>query len=184
MGVAQLPKMTGKDRFADVLSFYQCMAHSIFYGLHKRSTLDWYLNEDDALFDDEYFLVRQILKNGIITMPDKILYTAGIDDAGYQIKFREAPDRYFFQCRRLLHFAELINESDVLSDHQKMILLQKIVLCKLGFVLTWENGIREPAQYAMAQSLHKFIEQIDFRRLNVYTQVLERTNELLNSQGN
>jgi glycosyltransferase involved in cell wall biosynthesis len=176
IGLAQLPKMEGKDRFADVMSFYQCMAHSIFYGLHKKSTIAWYLEEEDSLNDDEYFLMRQMLRHGVLTLPEKILYLAGIDDAQYQIKFREAPDRYFFQCKRLLNFASLINEAEVLSDHQKLILLQKVILCKLGFVSTWESGMRDPVQYALAQSVRQFIEQIDFRRLDTYTNIIKNIN--------
>jgi glycosyltransferase involved in cell wall biosynthesis len=175
-GVAQLPKMEGKDRFADVMGFYACGAHSMFYGLHKKSTIAWYLEEEDGLNDDEYFLMRQMLRHGILTIPEKILYVAGIEDAGYSIKFREAPDRYFFWCKRLLNFASLINTADVLSDHQKMILLQKVVLGKLGFVSHWEGSLRDPAQYAMAQSLLRFIEQIDFRHLDQYTALMKNAN--------
>jgi glycosyltransferase involved in cell wall biosynthesis len=176
LGVAQLPRMEGKDRFADVMAFYQCMAHSIFYGLHKKSTIAWYLEEDDGLNDDEYFLMRQMLRNGVLTIPDQILYRAGIDDAQYTIKFREASDRYYYQCKRLLNFAALINESDMLTDQQKLILLQKVLLCKLGFVASWEKGIRDPAQYALAQSLRQFIEQIDLSRLDAYTKLLGHVN--------
>jgi len=182
-GVAQLPKMEGKDRFGDVMSFYACEAHSMFYGLHRKSSIAWYMEEEDSLNDDEYFLMRQILNHGILTVPEKVLFVAGIDDAGYNIKFREAPDRYFFWCKRLLNFAALVNDAQMLSDHQKMVLLQKVVLRKLGFVSHWESGMRDPAQYALAQSLMRFIEQIDFRQLDTYTALMKNANLISVNQG-
>lgn len=175
-GVANLPRMTGEDRFADVLAFYSAMPHSIYYGLHRRSTLDWYLEEDHALNDDEYLIVRQILHSGVMTLPEHVLYTAGIDDAQYQIKMpKEGPDRYFYQYRRLIRYAQLVAECERLDDAQKMVLLQRVVLTKLWFVLRFEGDMRKPEQVAQARKLYDFVAEIDFNHLDLFTKIIRDT---------
>lgn len=179
-GMAHLPKMEGVDRFADVMAFYEAMPHSIFYGLHRRETILWFVDEDPLLNDDEYFLVRQMLMHGILTLPEKILYCAGIEDATYQVKVpREAGDRYVYQYNRLLNLGRLVAESTVLNDLQKLMVLQKAVLAKLTFVLAFEKGMRDDTQYQVAQALYEFISQVDVRHLGAYARVLSGIHGLL-----
>ncbi len=183
-GIAQLPKMSGQDRYAEVLAFYQATPHSMFYGLHRRSTVAWFgqvTHTDEA--DDEYFLVRQILEHGILTLPEQVLYVAGIDDAKYQIKLpKEAEDRHFFQGRRLLHFARLLLETKALSDAQKLALMQKVVLTKLSFVLNYDAGLRHPDQMALARLLYIFLSHLDLGQLGLYAQLMAQANAALKAQ--
>ncbi len=175
-GAANLPRMTGINRYADIQAFFQHTPHSIFYGLHRRSTIAWFGNDDD-LFDDEYFLVRQILEHGILTLPDKVLYTAGIEDAKYQIKLpKEAEDRYFFQCRRLMRFASLFIESPRLGDLQNIELMRTVILNKLRFVLSFEAEMRNPSQLALAKMIYVLLGQLDVTRLPVYAGLLSQAN--------
>jgi glycosyltransferase involved in cell wall biosynthesis len=183
-GQANLPKMTGGDRYADVLAFYRTTPHSIFYGLHKRSTVAWFGNADGDAADDEYFLVRQMLDHGILTLPEVVLYTAGINDAKYQIKLpKEAEDRYFFQGRRLLNFARLILDSTVLTDLQKLELMQKVVLTKLSFVLNFESELRRPDQLALTRLIYVFIAQIDVNNLGAYASLVAQANAALKTRA-
>lgn len=171
--VATLPKMTGADRHADAMAFYQALPHSMYYGIHKRRLLDWYLEEPVEANDDEYLILRQILDHGVLTLPEHVLYLAGIDDAQYQIKIpKEAPDRYFYQVRRLLRYAELIDGCPQLSDVQRMQLLQTVVLTKLRFVLSFEQGLRDPAQLALARTVFDFIGELDMAHLDVFTRLI------------
>jgi len=179
-GPAVLPKMTGEDRFADAMNFYRAMPHSMFYGVHRRATLDWYLQEEDGANDDEYLLIQQILTHGILTLPEHLLYTAGINDAQYQIKLpQEAPDRYFYQYKRLLRYGELLAECRHVDDAQKMKLLHTVVLAKLWFVLRFEHGMRDPAQHAMAQQIYDFLNELDVNHLPVYTQLIRNAKQAM-----
>ena len=182
-GPAELPKMEGLNRFLDVMEFYRAMPHSIFYGLHRRNTILWFLEGDDALFDDEYFLVRQVLHNGIFTVPEKMLYCAGIEDAQYQIKLpKEAEDRYFFQYMRLLNFGRLIAESNTLNDIEKMKVLQKVLLTKLGFIISFEKGMREESQFLLAHQMYAFLSNFDLDRLGEYAAYLPSVNAIIQKQ--
>lgn len=183
-GLAHLPKMDGSNRFADVMSFYEATPHSMFYGVHRKETIAWYVDGDMALCDDEYLLVSQMLSHGVLTMPEKVLYCAGIEDAQYQVKMpREASDRYFYQYKRLLNFARLIAESPALSDLQKLAVLQKVVMTKMSFILSFEKGMRDESQYAIAQLLYQFIGQIDVRHLDAYARILNGINTLTKESG-
>ncbi len=183
-GLAQLPKMTGQDRYAEVMAFYQATPHSMFYGLHRRGTVAWYgqVAADEA--DDEYFLVRQILEHGVLTLPEQVLYEAGIDDARYQIKFpKEAEDRYFFLGRRLLHYARLILESKAMTDLQKLDLMKRVLLGKLSFMLNFEAELRHPKQLALARQLYQFVSQIDVNQLGLYAHLVAQVNATLAAQA-
>lgn len=162
-----LGKMEGKDRFSDVMAFYTTVPHHIFYGLHRRETILWVLGVEESDFDDEFFVVNQILRYGVLTLPEKVLFCAGVDNESFPQKLpKEASDRYYYQCRRLLSYAKLLDEVDVLTDVQKLLVLQQAALSCLRFVLTYEKGLRNDAQYDLALRLHYFISQIDFHNLD------------------
>jgi glycosyltransferase involved in cell wall biosynthesis len=183
-GLANLPKMTGADRYAEVVAFYETTPHSIFYGLHRRYSVAWFGAAASDEADDEYFLVRQMLEHGILTLPEQVLYVAGIDDAKYQIKLpKEAPDRHFFQGRRLLHFARLFLDNPGLTDPQKLALMQKVVLTKLSFVLNFDEGLRQPEQMAMARLLYVFLSHLDVKQLGLYAHLMAQTNANLAAQA-
>ena len=183
-GTANLPKLSGVDAFADTNLFYDSLPHSIFYGLHRRSTIAWLGLADDAGFDDEYFLVRQIVQHGILTLPESVLYVAGIEDAKYQIKLpKEAEDRYFFQGRRLLNFARLFLECKTLSDLQKIALMKRVLLCKMSFVLSFEADMRHPDQLALTRLLYVFLSNLDVGQLGLYAQLMAQTNTSLAAQA-
>ncbi|MDP1533095.1 MAG: glycosyltransferase, partial [Rubrivivax sp.] len=183
-GPAQLPKMTGQNRHGDVMAFYQTTPHSMFYGLHRKSTIEWFGAASSDLADDEYFLVRQMLEHGILTLPETVLYVAGIEDAKYQVKLpKEADDRYFFQGRRLLHFARLFLESSHLTDLQKLELMQKVVMTKISFILNFESEMRDPAQFALARMLYVFLAQLDVKHLPIYINLMAQTNQALKAQA-
>lgn len=173
-GLALLPKMTGEDKFADAIAFYEALPHSIFYGLHRKKTIDWLIEQDNDLFDDEYFIVRQIFLHGVSTIPEKILYCAGINDESYQIKLpKEANDRYFYLTKRIMEINKLLLLADDINDKQKIILLQKIILSKLKFVLIFENEMREKSQIELALQLFNFLNEFDINQIENYTNLIK-----------
>ena len=183
-GTAVLPKMTGQNRFAEAMAFYDATPHSIMYGLHRRSAIAWYADVELNAADDEFMVVRQILEHGVLTLPEQVLYVAGIEDATYQIKFaKEADDRYFFQGRRLLYFARLILECKTLSDLQKIALMKRVLLCKLSFVMNFESGMRQPEQLALTRLLYVFLSHLDVAHLGSYAQLMAQANAHLAAQA-
>ena len=172
-GVANLPRMTGENPYQDAVAFYETMPHSIFYGLHRRESIEWLLTQEDSLFDDEYFIIRQIVNNGIVTFPEEILYVAGIEDVEYKIKLpKEGNDRYFYQIRRLIEFVGVISESPKLLDLQKLDLLRRIVVSKLHFVLIFEKKIRSDDQLKIALDLYNFLRNLDVDDISNYTELM------------
>ncbi len=179
-GAAVLPAMDGRDRFADLMAFFSAMPHSIFYGLHKRDTIAWFAHENERDVDDEYFLLRQILFHGVKTVPEQVLYTAGIEDARYKVKLpAEAADRYFFQCRRLLRAATLVLEAPGLSDTQRLQVMQRVVLNKMHFILAFEQDMREPAQFELTRQLFTFLSLINWQHLPYYSKAMLDLNQAL-----
>jgi len=83
-----LSKLDCKNRFKDIMKLFNGVPHSMFYGLHRKITISYLLESENAhpLFDDEYILIRQMLNNGFLTLPEAILYTAGVDEYPYKIK--------------------------------------------------------------------------------------------------
>jgi glycosyltransferase involved in cell wall biosynthesis len=183
-GVANLPKMDGADRFADALAFYSAMPHSIFYGVHRRSTLQWYLDDDDAANDDELLILRQILEHGVVTLPEALDYVAGNDDPGYVIKLpQEAPDRHFHQLPRLLRFAQLFGSTPALTDVQRLMLLQRALLHRMHFVLQFEQNLRRAEQLETTRALAEFLAELDFRNLPAFTAVIRQAKAMAVAQA-
>ena len=179
--VAILPKLDGKDRFQDIMKLFNGIPHSMFYGLHRKNTISYLLESenDHPLFDDEYILIRQILNNGFLTLPEAILYTAGVDEYPYKIKIpKESEDHQYFYYKRFVHFITLIAEVKTLTDEQKIIVLQKYVLQKLSALLSFEKEIRPSAQYELAGMLYSLISSIDLTKIGSYIKLLEAVNSL------
>jgi len=183
-GTANLPLMTGRDRFADANLFYESLPHSIFYGLHRRSTVAWFGSAPFEGWDDELFVLRQIIEHGVLTMPQRVLYVAGIEDATYQIKFpKEAEDRHFFWGPRLLNYAQLLLNNQALSDIQKLDLMRRVLMSKLKFVLNYDAQLRQPEQLALSGQIYHFLAQLNLGQLRLYTHLLAQTNNSLEAQA-
>jgi glycosyltransferase involved in cell wall biosynthesis len=178
---ALLPKLDGVDRFRDVMHFFDTMPHSIFYGLHRKETIIYLLNarSDRWLFDDEYVLIKQILSNGFLTLPEVSLYTAGVDEFPYKIKLpKESDSHQFYYYKRIVHFINLISEVETLTDQQKIIVLQRYILQKLSTLLNFEKEIRPSEQYELASMLYSFISKIDISKIHGYIKLLDAVNSL------
>lgn len=70
---------------ANMSSFLRRLTPSLFYGLHRRSAIGFFLEE--AFFDyyDCYFVLRLLADDGIVLVPEP-LYVAGIDAEEYVVK--------------------------------------------------------------------------------------------------
>ena len=172
---AMLPVMNGEDKFADIIAFYNTLSSSIFYGLHRKDSLIWLLNEDQI--DDVFFIIKQILDFGIVTIPDKILYTAGIDDVVYKIKVpQQYQDRYFNHYKLIIKLINLIAEHPALNSIQKLELLRREVLFRLWYILCFEKEIRSASDYAIAAKINSFIHNFKIENIDLYTTAINEIN--------
>ncbi len=69
----------------NILAFLDRMTPSLFYGLHKRRNIAFFLEESFFDFYDCYFVVRLMLQ-GEFRIIDSPLYIAGVDAPNYLVK--------------------------------------------------------------------------------------------------
>jgi len=171
-----LPVMNGEDKFSDIMAFYaNDPPHSIFYGLHRKDSLMWLLNEDNI--DDQLFIIKQILDFGIVTIPDKLLYAAGINEAVYKIKCSpKYQDRYLNQYEFFVKYLNLIAEQPALNSVQKIEVLRKVLLYRLWWILCFEKGMRSPSDYALTAKIYSFINNFSIENIGLYTNALNDIN--------
>jgi len=179
---AMLPLMNREDKFADIIAFYSNdPPHSIFYGLHRKNSLMWLLNEDNI--DDQFFIIKQILDFGIVTIPDKILYAAGINEAVYKIKCSpKYQDRYLNQYEFFVKYINLIAEQPSLNSVQKIEVLRRVLLYRLWWVLVFEKEMRSPSDYALTAKINSFIHNFKIENIDLYTTAINEIN-IKNKEG-
>jgi glycosyltransferase involved in cell wall biosynthesis len=84
--LAQLPDLDPSRRVAaNLSSFLLRLTPSLFYGLHRRSAIDFVLEGEFFDYYDCYFALRLLANGGIVLVPES-LYVAGIDSMEYVIK--------------------------------------------------------------------------------------------------
>jgi len=67
-------------------AFLRCLTPSLFYGLHRRESVMFFVTETNWFdFYDCYFVLR-LLSCGNIAIIDPVLYTAGVDAHSYEVK--------------------------------------------------------------------------------------------------
>jgi FkbM family methyltransferase len=87
---AVVPRLSGTEPATDLSAFLANMQPSIIYGLHPRDALLGEFRGERYDFADCVFVARLILSRGVRTLPDEVLYSAGIDQASYVIKYADA----------------------------------------------------------------------------------------------
>jgi glycosyltransferase involved in cell wall biosynthesis len=83
---AVLPELDPMHTVAtNMRAFLRCLTPSLFYGLHRRWAIGFFLEEDMFDYYDCYFILRLLANGGITLVPEK-LYVAGVDAPKYVIK--------------------------------------------------------------------------------------------------
>lgn len=95
-----LPPLSGRRKFRpDLSAFVKNMQPSMFYGLHRRQLLLFFLKQKAFDWIDCYVCLRLIWHSGYKCRNDVSLYTAGVDVEQYVVKpfsgNRLKPLRYF-----------------------------------------------------------------------------------------
>jgi len=99
---ADMPQLAAAQPAAQrMAAFLRCLTPSLFYGLHRREHILFFVTERKWFdFYDCYFVLR-LLSKGSIVILEPVLYTAGVDAPVYQVK---AAQRYRFFGLDYLNF--------------------------------------------------------------------------------
>lgn len=145
--------------YVNLKLFCSSMAPGFFYGLHRRGSLRWVLDESPFDWWDCYFVVRQICGGGFITFPE-ILFTMGIDAKTYQFKpYHPGKGRLFRYLPYLRHTGRAIATSAELSPSEKISLFGITVDYLSRAFLNYEKEAR-PRQVRLVKSLYRLNERL------------------------
>jgi glycosyltransferase involved in cell wall biosynthesis len=165
----QIPFLTALDStFVAVSQFLENMQPSLFYGLHRRVTIQYFLRDKFFDFYDCYFVIRQVLEYGFVTIPNKSLYTSGIDSDAYVVK--PATKRK----GKLLDYLPFLRKSiSLVIKSKRLKVVEKIKVIRLlsikvcGWFIHYETGYR-PASVFWVKLIRRFLkywEGVSKRRL-------------------
>lgn len=83
---ARLPVLDpGHSVASNMAAFLHCLTPSLIYGLHRRSAIGFFLEDEYFDYYDCYFILRLLASGGIALVPQR-LYVAGIDASAYVVK--------------------------------------------------------------------------------------------------
>jgi len=138
--IARVPPLSiDKSKAQNALTFLGCITPTLFYGLHKRSEIDFFLHDDFYEFYDCYFVLKLIL-TGRVAVVEPCLYTAGVDAPTYQIK---ASNKYRFTQ---LRYSPLLFNSikqvflSTMKVHEKLSVIFKLIYVVMS--LFWSHEIK------------------------------------------
>lgn len=127
-----------KGALANVKEFLECMQPSLIYGLHKRTSLEYFRKLPNFDFVDCYFVFRQILGPGVKTIPD-VLYTAGVDAVSYEIKYADTQAKKFDYAPFYLRTVALMLFARSLPLREKLEALKAFNRAIYGLIKHHEN---------------------------------------------
>ncbi len=121
----ELPRLTGNPHNrADIREFVRQTKPSMFYGLHRRKLLSFFLDLDAFDWMDCYVCLRLIWQTGYKCRNDVCLYTAGVDAEKYVVKpfsgNRLKPMRYVVYS---LRYAVQARDFVTLARHLSILLV-------------------------------------------------------------
>ena len=152
----------GASVFDDAAEFLRTLRSSLFYGIHRRSTIMQVLK--DGVFDyyDCYVILRQILTHRMVVVPE-VLYWAGIKGNAYEPKPAQArKGRVFDYVPFVRCCVALIARSSSLTPSEKTRLigvLMQTVAHEFGY---WETGER-PFQAKVARGVERIARRMNHR---------------------
>ncbi|CAG1021312.1 partial Glycosyltransferase GlyG, partial [Methylococcales bacterium] len=141
------------SKFKNSCEYLNLMQPSLFYGLHRREDVMFFLNESTFHFFDCYFILRIIINSGFSVIEDQ-LYLAGVDSDEYTIKhgssqiskqFLNYFDFYIYSIF-LVIFANGISFSEKLK---LILLIDKTVLA----LITHHEKSKQPRAFLLMNSI-------------------------------
>jgi glycosyltransferase involved in cell wall biosynthesis len=137
---AKFPRFAPAQSAAErMTAFLRCLTPSLFYGLHRREHILFFVTEPKWFdFYDCYFVLR-LLSRGRIAILDSVLYTAGVDAPAYEVK---SARRQRFLGLDYLNFFHSVSEliaSAGMSLRERLWLRARLALTVLG-LLAWHES--------------------------------------------
>jgi len=111
--------------YQNAKNYMNCMQPSLFYGLHKRQSILFFLSDDFMYFYDCYFILKVILNGSFRTLPNDMLYAAGVDADEYVLKHPEPAQK---QKLRYWPFYKAV--VTLILKSKRVSLFEKIALIK------------------------------------------------------
>lgn len=109
----------------NVRNFFSNMQPSLFYGLHPRRSVLFFLKGASFDFYDCYVVLRIILESGFKTL-NCSLYGAGVDAPNYEVKYADATKKQLRFGRFFLYSSIALARSPYLSVLDKLKLSLKL----------------------------------------------------------
>ncbi len=123
----RVPRLSIENTKAqNALAFLSCVTPSLFYGLHKRSSIGFFLQDDFFDFYDCYFMFRLTL-TGRVAVIEPCLYTAGVDAPTYQVKPAKKHRFTRLQYSPLLFKSVRQIISSPIKIHEKVSVMLKLI---------------------------------------------------------
>lgn len=118
-----------RGAFVNAVNFLETLRSSLFYGVHRRSSIEKILEEEFFDYYDCFVILRQILTNGFVVVPE-VLYWAGIEGESYIPKpHRPSQTKVFTYLPFLRASSKLIATTESLSLKEKTHLLKELLRC-------------------------------------------------------
>lgn len=119
---------------------------SLIYGIHNTKSIQYFLEDDIWDYYDCFFVLKQILHGGFLTLPDKTLYRAGVDTMEYTLKpFKSKKGRVFEYLPFYKKCSKEILSTKGLSVFEKFSLLRVLTNFTCNSFITYENSVRPKA---------------------------------------
>ncbi|SMD13529.1 glycosyltransferase family 2 protein [Sporomusa malonica] len=146
-----------KTIYENAIIFLNNMQSSLIYGIHKKSLIEWVINEQPFDWFDCYFVLKQIILNGYQIIPE-YLYTAGVDGNNYVLKpFYPSAGRVFIYFPFYKACSDLILNEAAFTNEEKRRLLFLLTTITLSNFTNYEkesqhNKVQQP-YYVLEQYL-------------------------------
>ena len=136
--VGRMPELSlEQSQSENAHAFLKCITPSLFYGLHRRHAINFFLQDEFFDFYDCYFMLHLILSGRVAVIEPK-LYTAGIDAPSYQVKPAKKNRITHLQYSPLLFKAARLVASASLKGWEKASLMIRLLYVVMTLFLFHE----------------------------------------------
>jgi glycosyltransferase involved in cell wall biosynthesis len=145
---------------ANASAFLDVLDSVLFYGLHRKSTIQSFFTDEMFDFYDCFFVFRQVIENDFVIVPEW-LFASGVDAPEYQHKTVDSLKKSRFQYLPFLRAcAKTIVSSKKLGFLEKGVLLNRVVQKTLE-LFCWYEKTLQPRSAEYAEALKRVLNHIE-----------------------
>lgn len=133
-----------KTNFENAMTYLNNnMQAQLFYGVHKKRTIEWILNEQPYDFFDCYFVLKQIIQHGYRIVPEYI-FTTGVDGNACEAKpFNKTQGRVYTYYPFYKICSDLITNAITLTNEEKSRLLLTLTQITIRYFRSIEKELQK-----------------------------------------